>query len=138
MTRKQIAESLWDNSLRIDHTIWLAANSSSVSRHLSDLLEYEPKRIKKLIGQKPPRHASEFEEWICTLSGKGINGYFIQAATPIRYDLGKGMASMSWSACYTEWFYFETWDEAAITTALVAWVDKMGKKPRELEEEEAA
>ena len=127
MTRKNIIESLWDNSIRIDSIIWLSANSSDITDELKEFLEYEEDKATQLLGSKPKNEGDNFEEYLSELCRAGKNGYLVQAMTPVRAPEGW----YSWSACTSEWFYFEEWNEQAVTEALAAWVDS--KRPKDQE-----
>ncbi len=119
--RQSAAESFWDNSVRIDHIIWLAANSSDTQNALKNFLEYEAEAVEKLLGRRPPEAGKDFDEYLTDLHNDGKSGYLVEAVTPI---LQKG-GIYTWGYTTSKWFYFEVLDEAAVMKAMEEWVDTM-------------
>jgi len=118
--RKSITENLWDNNIRIDKIIWLAANSSSICDDLERFLEEEPENCERLFGLECPEGRGAQEEYLTDLYNKGVSGYLIRAATPVRE---KGKSFFTWGYTTSHWFYFIRWDESEIATAFCAWTE---------------
>lgn len=124
--RLQLAEDLFDSSVRIDKIIWLASQQAdSPSEDFTEFLEYQDDDAERLLGKLPPQDISEFEEYIADLSNRQRLGYLVNAESPIRSESGL----FSWGYYRSEWFYFETWDEAEVSKALVAWSEELQANP---------
>jgi|GEM_PF-3871328 len=121
MNRQDITSLLWDSNIRIDNLIWLAANSSDICSELEEFLEFDSEEAKRLLGVEPPESTRDFEEYLSDRYNEGKVGYLVKAATPSKGEHN----TYTWGRCNLKWFYFETWDEAAVTSALSEWAEKV-------------
>lgn len=119
--RHTITQSLWDNSIRIDHIIWLAGSGNGdINRHLTEFLEDDEDEVERLLGRRPSSPGcGDLSEYLTELHNDGKTGYLVEAATPIMQEGG----FYTWGSVRTKWFYFEEWDETAVAKAMSDWAD---------------
>lgn len=140
---RSLGELFFDESIRIDQIIWLAACGDQPPDALEEFLEGEDAAtLKRVLGLKKSQIEDEdgepirAEELLSTIARSGKQGFLVQAATPIPTAFHEdGHSSHGFGWCQLEWFYTETLDAPFVqrlldwkTTVIEATRKKLAKK----------
>lgn len=122
-----VVEELWDNSIRVEAVIWLAAQGDG-SEQCEDFFEDRGREeLENIFGLKFPFDPADvaLEEVLSFLCRRKKTGFLVNAATPIPSRFSKdGGYSHSWGHYQTEWFYTEAFDEN-FAVRLLEWHDNL-------------
>jgi hypothetical protein len=133
MTPKEIANLLYDESIRVEQIIWLAANHDQPCDAFRALVEDEdPARLAKLLGIDREFFAEDCElsDLGNTLARKGLSGFLVQVSTPIPLAFHRdGFTTGGFGYTTLEWLYTEAIDDAFIKR-MTEWKDAFIKRAR--------
>lgn len=130
----EMVERLAENEVRTERVIWVpgAIAAGSIPEDLSDFLDdvypyekYQPKILKtlpqlaKLLEDMGDDPLEECEDLIFEYL-QGVEGFFVQLATPVKNELKNGAYSFSWGVYQTEWFYVRTMEELVYASTAFA------------------
>lgn len=120
-----VADFFFDNNIRIDQLIWLAANLDQPSGPLVDFLdsfEGEDGKLSELFGLPEGSLSSVAESFCTALARKKLTGFLVEAGTPtpVRFHPNGGFTSYGFGAYHSKWFYTPALDQAFLDR-LTAW-----------------
>ena len=135
---RSIPSTLFDESIRIEKIIWLAANLDQPNRDLAEFLEEEePADFERLLGFVPKDQSDrDRSDTLEELSRRERTGFLVEAATPIPQGPIRGENSFMHLGfgCYTtRWFYTEALDEGFVAD-LLQWKRDYIEARRQLQE----
>lgn len=115
----EILEKLYEATLRVERTIYLAGalSDSSLPDDLNDFLDDEDV-VAECLGDIPDwvdlaARPVDRGDWVCEwLMSAGRFGYLVQFATPVMTPHSATSRSFSWGYYSTKWVYAETMEEA--------------------------
>lgn len=131
-----LADTFFDNSLRVDSIVWLAAigdqpcesfedfvtsRSKSTSELAAELLGITPKQWDKLADDADDDRDT-LGEIASRFARRRIEGFLVHVATPspIEFLTDGGCVTYGFGCCTLRWFYTETLD-AAFAAKAVKW-----------------
>jgi hypothetical protein len=125
---RDLGELFFEQSIRVEKIIWLAACSNQPPQAFEDFLEEEdPAVVTGIFGFNP---GGDAEEALSALARKKKQGFLVEAATPIPVSFHKGgHISHGFGWCQMKWFYTEAMDDA-FAVRLVEWKEKVVAKAK--------
>ena len=131
-----IHQTFFDEDLRVEQIIWLAANLDIPCAALREMIRSdEDQRFHVLTGVPMECLGDEDEdpEWdevTTTLARSKKTGFLVRASTPVpQFIQGDGVSHLSWGWRRDEWFYTEALDEAFVQ-ALIKWKGSVHEKAK--------
>jgi hypothetical protein len=134
MMASDIAQLMFDASVRIEKMLWIPGVCAGATDDFKDFIDDDLLDAEEVHRALPwIKHFAE-KEWpaediLCELARKNANGFFVQLATPVPSNFSKsGGYCSSWGHYRTKWFYFDSLE--AIGQGAVAWADRVVETAR--------
>lgn len=124
-TDPKVADFFFDNSIRIDQLIWLAANLDQPCEALCSFLEWyeddDDDEIAKIFGEPKGSLSSDPEYFGSAIARKKLTGFLVQAGTPtpVRFHPDGGFTNYGFGNYHWKWFYTPALDQAFLTRLTV-------------------
>lgn len=119
----------FDESIRLDTIIWLAACAASAPKSLTEFLDEEDlETIERTLGLKKeqiedePHSRIDSETILSELAHANRQGFLVRVATPIPVAFHEnGFSTHGFGYCRNEWFYTDDLRDAAFAQQLLDW-----------------
>ncbi|MBX3736707.1 MAG: hypothetical protein KF715_08465 [Candidatus Didemnitutus sp.] len=125
MITKDHSSTFFDENIRVEMIIWLAANLDSACDALEDFFDdHSAMDMERIFGVRaaefePLLAASQSEEFLSFLARRKLTGFLIKASTPVPTEFGKGYVQHhGWGFYTSQWFYAEQIDDALVERLL--------------------
>jgi hypothetical protein len=138
---REIAETCFDENIRVEKIIWLAAQADQYPRDVQEFFEdASAEEQSELLDIKISKELADtlwhgdddnIGEIFSRLGCKGRLGFLVKAATPIPFDFreGGGYSHCGFGRYRTKWFYTDALDPDFIKK-LVAWKEEVVERER--------